>query len=238
MPLSPNQAQILLETDALNLAQKVKNQKPLTATERRSLEAIANSGGDSKTSIKTFVGNQIELANALGVTHRSIQNWLKMKGNPGKQADGRYHVQSWREWARVNGRKCDDNSQDKSALQARNILLQNERLELANTEKRNLLIPRALAKQIFTQLVTAVKSRCFSGIPRIVTLARMAKDTVEASEELRKEFNDIWEQMTHGEWFKEAPIAQDTSEPPAKRVEVLERAAVNGPVTGTDRPDH
>ena len=114
----------------------------------------------------------------------------------------------------LNGRKFDDDL-DKSALQARNILLQNERLELANAEKRKLLIPRDLAKQVFTQLIFAAKSRCFTGIPRFVTLARMAKDTVDASEEMRKEFNDIWEQMTDGKWFDEKSITQDEGDHPS-----------------------
>lgn len=202
--LSPQQAQILLETDLLNLVHKVKNKNTLTARERKSLEAIAHGKGGAKS----YVQNQVELAEAIGVHHRTIQNWLRIDGNPGKQADGRYHVPSWREWARVNGRKVEAGP-DKSALQAQHILLQNERLQLANEKAKAALIPREMAKQIFTQLVLAAKTRCFAGIPRLVTLARVAPDTTEATEEIRKEFADIWGQLTSGEWYNERLIAND-----------------------------
>jgi hypothetical protein len=31
----------------------------------------------------------------------------------------------------------------------------------------------------------------------------MAKDTTDASEEIRKEFHDIWEQLAKGDWYIE-----------------------------------
>jgi hypothetical protein len=149
MGLSPQQAKLLLDSNALNLAQKVKDKKPLSASEIGMLENIAESGGDNKQSAKTFADNQVELSEILGVTRRTIQNWLKEKGNPKTEPNGKYNILIWREWARIQGRKFNDPDEfDKSALQARNILLQNERLELANAEKRELLIPRELAKQI------------------------------------------------------------------------------------------
>jgi hypothetical protein len=210
MGLSPQQAKLLLDTDTLNLAEKVKAKKSLSPREREMLESIAASGGDHKPNTKTFADNQVELGEILGVNRRTVIRWLKIEGNPGAETNGKYNVTIWREWARINGLKFTDTDDlDKSALQARNILLQNERLELANAEKRKLLIPRELAKQVFTQLIFAAKSRCFTGIPRFVTLARMAKDTVDASEEIRKEFNDIWEQLTNGGWFDEKPIIEN-----------------------------
>jgi hypothetical protein len=33
----------------------------------------------------------------------------------------------------------------------------------------------------------------------------MSKDTTEASEELRKEFTDIWQQLTKSEWHNSEP---------------------------------
>jgi hypothetical protein len=34
-------------------------------------------------------------------------------------------------------------------------------------------------------------------------MARLAKDTTEASEQIRKEFADIWDHLTTGNWFQE-----------------------------------
>jgi hypothetical protein len=217
MGLSPQLAKMTLEANALNLVQKVKEKKQLTASEIATLEAIAAGGSaESKPAGKTFADNQVELAAILGVERRTIQRWLKEPNCPPTESNGKYNVVVWREWARINGRKFNDDAElDKSALQARNILLQNERLQLANAEKRKGLIPRELAQQVFAQLIMEAKSRCFAGIPRFVTMARIAKDTTEASEEIRKEFNDIWDYLTKGKWFTEpgqVPESPETQE--------------------------
>ncbi len=209
MAISPKQAKKLLDKNVKNIEVAVQNGKVLTSVQIAALQAVA---AQQSTIEKKVASNQVELAQIFGVNRKTVQRWLKIEGNPGAESNGTYNVIIWREWCHVNGHKFDDDDGlDKSSLQARNILLQNERLQLANEEKRGKLIPREMAKQIFTQLVFAAKSRCFTGIPRVVTLARMAKDTTEACEEIRKEFEDIWSQLNKGDWYQPQ---KDTNEPP------------------------
>ena len=123
---SPSQAKALLQRNALNLAKKVQSEKPLSPKEVAMLEGII-AGGDA--SGKMFAENQVELADALRVNRRTISRWLKNKDCPETRPDGRYDITAWRAFARTHGNGHDDDDVDVTKERARNILLQNEKLE-------------------------------------------------------------------------------------------------------------
>ena len=83
------------------------------------------------------VDGQSAIAELLEVTVKTIQRWLKKPGNPGVDAEGRYPVQKWRDFAIAVGRKT--RMPDKAAAELQGIMLKNERLRLENEVERGQL---------------------------------------------------------------------------------------------------
>lgn len=129
MGLSPTHAKALLERNALNMATKVQGGKPLTPKEVAMLESIVD-GAAADTG--RFAKNKVELCEALDVDRKTLFNWMKKEGAPETRPDGRYDVTAWREFAKTIGRRGDgygDETPDTIRERARNVLLQNEKLE-------------------------------------------------------------------------------------------------------------
>lgn len=129
-PLSAADAEKVLKDNLRNLRRKVKEGRTLSAGEVNLLRAVQTGG---KAEAQAFAANQVELAALLGVNRKTIQRALKRDGHPGTRADGRYDVNAWREFV-IGGSAAEDaedaDDTNPAALKARNLLLQNERLEL------------------------------------------------------------------------------------------------------------
>lgn len=201
---TPEQAKLLLQKNALNTAEKLKSGKPLTPKEVEMLESIIEGGKAGVGTIKTFADNQVELSEALEVDRKTIQRWLKKDGNPGSEANGKYNIAAWREYARSVGRRDSYGEDDADAARERaiNLLLQNKRLRDRILTDRKQLIPRTVANKMFAKLILELKARCFSATGRFATLAKMAPSVELASEEIRKEMVQIWKSMEDGAWKK------------------------------------
>lgn len=121
------QSSKILDKNIAKLEKKLKAGKKLTAHELLLVQSAIN-GGDGKG--KAWAKNQVELAEVLGVDRKTIQRWRKVGGNPGKQSDGRYNIPAWKEFARLRGHALDDDGGlNQTSLKARQILLQNMKLE-------------------------------------------------------------------------------------------------------------
>ena len=199
--IKPGDAAILLKGDLANIAKKVKGGKTLSKGERDLLQASV-SGGIPSTA--EYCDTQDELGRLIGVTRKTIQRWRKLDGSPEPRADGRWHIPSWRQFK--ISRQGDDEDEEENPIQsvarARQILLQNERLEMKILEEKKELIPKVVAQQIFSKLILSAKTRCFTSVTRFVTLARMAENSNKAAEEIRKEMILIWQELEKGEWLK------------------------------------
>lgn len=165
MGLSPSQAKILLDRNALNYAEKVKSGKPLSPSEIAMLESIADGVQAGEISGKRFAENQVELAEMLGVERKTIQRWLKRKDAPGKQSNGSFDVLTWREYARRVGRKDSYGEDDLDAQQARakNILLQNEKLEFQIGILKRQYVATADVEQWTGDMIAQAKKVLLSG---------------------------------------------------------------------------
>lgn len=195
---SPSQAKALLQRNALNLATKVQGNKPLSPKELAMLEQIAD-GGDGAAS-KTFAENQVELAGILGVNRKTIQRWIKHEDSPETRSDGRYEVAAWRAFQRQHGRGGDGGEDDIDVARAKaeQIILQNERLKIRLKKDRDEVIPKVVAQQIYGKLIMQSKTRCYSSVIRFVTLARMAPNTTEATESVKRELDEIFKSIAEG----------------------------------------
>lgn len=128
--LTSEQAGLLLRADLANLAKKVKDGKTLSASERNLLQSAL--AGD-KPSGAEFAQSAVELADLLGVDRRTISRWRKVEDNPGVRPDGRYHVPSWRAFKISRQGEdilADGEGLSQTQLKARQVLLQNQKLEI------------------------------------------------------------------------------------------------------------
>jgi len=191
-PLSRKQAEILLKADAASLAEQVKKKRPLSAGQRNYLQSIIDGG---KASTVEYVGNVVELAAALGVSRRTVSRWKKIDGCPVTRPDGRYHVQSWREFRRARG--LDEDSEveeiDVGREKARNILLQNERLIVQIAVQKRNWMPTQEVERIGGELGTAIRkvvSTLHQSAPNLVGVS-----VAEAEQRLKEIEDEVLQQL-------------------------------------------
>jgi hypothetical protein len=201
--ISPETAANILKQNFANIAKKSDAGKSLSAQEVNLVQQIKE-GVDVSKPLPTWADNQVALAKALGVTRKTIQRWLKIEGNPGPEANGKWNVAKWKTFAASKGHDFGDDigGNKQASAKAEQILLQNEKLRDGILQKRGELIPKILAKQVCSKLLLSVKSRTFTSINQIVMLARMAPDTATASEEIQKELTTIWKTFEDSKWLK------------------------------------
>lgn len=126
-------AEKILDADFQNVVKKVAAGKPLTVAERARIEARAAGSTDSTAYAKT----QVDLANILGVTRRTLNNWLKLEGSPKALSNGMWPVADWREFVRLRGLKTGKLApQSEDALKARKLLAEVEERELRIAVKK------------------------------------------------------------------------------------------------------
>jgi hypothetical protein len=158
MGVTPQIAKKILDANLINLANKVKEGKALSSQELSLVQSVASEGEGVGVA---YVQNQTDLAKTLNIKNRkTIQRWLKMEGNPGTAADGRYSVVAWREWKKKHGRFGDedeDTELDRTYLQAKNLLLQNQRLEIQVAALRKETVPFADVEQWGADLGVAIR---------------------------------------------------------------------------------
>ena len=152
-PLSSVQADQILRANYRNLVKKVRAGRTLSAGEVNLLQAVQDGG---RPDARTFARTQAELAELLGVSRRTIQRAMKASGRPEPRPDGRHAVAAWRTFLEARG-SFDDGSPDATRLRARQILLQNERLELQLAVMRGEYVRAAEVERWGGELGAAVR---------------------------------------------------------------------------------
>lgn len=206
-PLSPEQVGLLLKADFVNLAKKVKDGKTLSASERNLLQSALT--GDKPSTVE-FAKNAVELAELLDVDRRTIARWRKVDGNPGVRPDGRYHVPSWRAFKSVRQGEDEAGGLSQTQLKARQILLQNQKLEIQIAVLRREYMPVTDVEKIGGELGTAIRkviSQIHLCAPTVVGVS------VAEAEARLKEIEDEILQQLHllGQAIKEWKDSTDES---------------------------
>lgn len=201
--LSPEQAGEVLAMDLANMKAKVDKGQTLTVAERAILDGISKKSGAAPSSGPgpAFAKNQTRLADLLNVSRKTIQRYAKRPDSPRERANGNLPVEEWRTYLAKHealGGDDIDVLQEKAKL----ISLQNIRLANRIAIEKNEWIPRAVARQVFSQLVLEAKTRSFNSATRYVMLAKAAASTAEGVEEIRREMEQVWKSLEDSEWFK------------------------------------
>jgi hypothetical protein len=153
--LTAEQAAILLKGDLRNLAKKVQQGKTLSASERNLLQSTL---AGELPAAEEFAKNAVQLASILGVDRKTVQRWRKIDGNPGVRPDGRYHVPSWRAWKLARqGDGSEGEELSQSILRARQILLQNQKLEFQLAVLRREYVPASDVEKWGATLGSAIR---------------------------------------------------------------------------------
>lgn len=203
--ITKEQAKKILTSDLTNMVKKVASGKILATQERLLLQQIADGAGADPAKLSPpWADNQVQLAKILGVTRKTIQRWMKEKGCPGAAENGKLEVAPWKAYAKSKGHEFadEDGGGKASSAKAEQILLQNEKLRDHLFRTREELIPKVIAKQVFSKLLLSAKSRTFTSVSRFVMLARMAPDTATAAVEIQKELTAIWKALEDSKWLK------------------------------------
>lgn len=128
--LTPERAAKLLKLNRAALVRKAQDGK-LTAKDEALLQRIAaGEPEDAAAGGETgWAKSIVELAERLGVTRRTVHLWLNESGNPGKRANGDFHLGDWVAWAKANGKRVAEEAAGGESLRLRQMALQNQKLE-------------------------------------------------------------------------------------------------------------
>lgn len=190
--LTAEQADILLKADLRNLAKKVQAGKTLSASERNLLQSTLSGG---KASEKSFADNQVELADILDVSRKTIQRHLKREGNPGSQPDGRYNVNAWRAWLKQFGGLADENDGlTQTQLKARQLLLQNQKLEFQIAILRKEYVPAIDVEKWVGEMISNARKKLLAG-PASLAPQVVGVSPPEAESILREWLHEAMQQL-------------------------------------------
>lgn len=118
--------------------------------------------------------NQVELAEALGCTRKSVGRYLAVTGNPGTAADGRYDVEKWRAWVAARGTLKAPPKSEKEKLELSILTMTEEAQRLKLEEARGKMVDLDEAMMVLggicSTLVTELKGMRHTLAPQIVGL--------------------------------------------------------------------
>lgn len=208
--ISPELARKALAVESANVLKKLQGGKTLNASERALIQSIAD--GEGPESAKAWAANQVELAEAIGVSRQSVNRWLKLKRNgpPKPRSDGRFSVPDWKKWLRETGRDNgvtgDELADELPRLNAKRVLLVNERLELDNAERRGELISRAEVIKEAAEIATSLRSALYGEAASLAKAMMMATDMDAAVKTYNESIDRILSTLTQGLKATRQPI--------------------------------
>lgn len=199
----------LLADDLKAIDAKVQAGMVLTDAEvRRLRDAAAREGATESTVLDgKHARNQVELAEALNCDRKTIARLLKLDGNPGRKADGRYDVTAWKMWCIDTGhlRRQIGGGGDKTDLEVQSLLLKNERLEMENAIRRGELCHVDEVNSVLGEMLRAfsaeLRQRRHSLAPKVVGVT-----IGEASKRIGVTDREALTQLSLGEWAKKKPF--------------------------------
>jgi hypothetical protein len=151
------------------LREKLESGKPLSAQQLRMLEE-AEEGNSGSVGV-LWAKNQVELADTIGCSRKSIARYLAVEGNPGAAADGRYDVVKWRNWVASRGTLKAPPKSEKEKLELSILTMTEEAQRLKLNEARGNMVDLDEAMRVLggicATLVTEIKALRHTLAPRL-----------------------------------------------------------------------
>lgn len=144
-----------------------------------------------KSKLTAFVESQGELAKALSVDRKTVGRWLKIPGNPGRRANGKYPVNAWITWASGQSRKAVGPGM--AELKEKLLAAQIRRIEHGTNVSMRRHVPTAEVEEMGARLATSIRKVVTSLHLKAPALAMRPVEYVE--EELRRFEDEIIQQL-------------------------------------------
>ena len=189
--------QNVLKKNIVNIARKVSDGKTLSSFEAAQLQSVLDGGVTAD--VKPFVGNQVDLATALGCNRKTIQRWLKMPGCPGAQSNGNYCIADWKAFARKQGSEVGGEKKDKGELETERLTLINERLAFELAKAKDEYTENSMVENGVKEMVIAAKKVLLS-IPAVAAPQVVGRSVADAEQILKEMINDALVQLHKGNW--------------------------------------
>jgi len=199
--LDPITARKVLDADVSNLLRRVKSGSPLTRAQRALIEQHTI-GGTTTPTTALFARNQKNLAEILGLSRQVVNYLARQADAPRPRKDGRLVIAEWQNYIQTRG---TGEATDLSAAKLRGEVLNNWRKEFRNAALQGKYWPKDDVRRVCAQAIQSAKTRSFSGLPRLVTLTRLAKTEEDALKAAREEMIAVWRAMESCDWFKPEP---------------------------------
>jgi len=189
--ISPEQANLILNADFKNLVSKVKKGQPLTQAERQLIKSSASGDSDLSMSETPTI---VALANALGVSRRSISNWRKLEGSPTPAANGTHDVVAWRNFMNTRQLKPEIGDSEET-LRYRKLAAEVEERELRIALRRGDVIQREAVRQSWLERSGRVTSIMRAKFEKELPPLLVGFEAPEIAEKLSKALDEILEEL-------------------------------------------
>ncbi len=220
-----------------NLLAKQKKGKPLTAREERILHEEA---GEDDVGGGNFAYNYDKLAQALGVTRRSIFAWQKKhpEDKPETRADGRHNITEWHEFMALHSLggvepESDDNAPESiTDWKTKEVQLKCERLEIENAKAAALLVDASDVEAGTSTLIGGFRQALNNMGPRLANKILGVTDYHEAEAIIQTEIDVVLKTLQRADFIKGGAPAVERQKPTeaAPEAPAKERAPrVRGP---------
>lgn len=166
---------------------------------------------------RKYARNQSILARELHVVPMTIKRWAKQPGCPGSDENGRYDIESWREWRQTmpdhsgpGAPRMDlsqseeeryENFLSKTKLQEMKLQEEIRKLQLQSAELEGTSIPIDEAIKVFSEMASAIKDGQ-AALCHNIARDMAGCDVPEATKRIKEACLEILRKWSLGEWAK------------------------------------
>jgi len=191
--ISPEQAAKVLAADLANMVKKVASGQTLSPRERELLQNVSHRGKAAKEG-DGLVKNHTHLAEALGVSRRTIIRYSKREDAPRPRPNSSHSVSEWRKFLAKHNVVDDEEDLSSTELKAKQILLQNQKLEHQLAVLRGEYMATVDVEQMVASMVEQAKRVLLSG-PASLAPQVVGMTIPEAEALLRQWLHDAMAQL-------------------------------------------
>ncbi len=187
--ITAEQAGKVLAGDLANMVKKVANGQTLNNSERGILEGLSRkkgAAGEGAGGTPAFAKNQSQLAVILDVARKTIQRYSKRPDAPAPRPNGSLSVAEWKTYLQAHEVLDADDDIDAGREKAKQILLQNQKLEFQLAVMRDEYVPVEQVQADVAEMIATAKMALLSGPASLAP--QVVGETVVAAEKILRDW--------------------------------------------------